>query len=62
MDGQPPYMGETESMEQHYKQGHVPKRKDCTVCRQTSGLVVRHRSRSDRAEMFGTLHVDLIGP
>eukprot|EP00975_Prorocentrum_lima_P013699 2914398-Prorocentrum_lima.AAC.1 len=32
---------ETESLEQHYKQGHIPKRKDCPVCQQTSGPVVR---------------------
>eukprot|EP00975_Prorocentrum_lima_P063254 12890483-Prorocentrum_lima.AAC.1 len=40
----------TESLEQHYKQGRVPKRKDCPVCQQTSGRVVRHYWRSDGAE------------
>eukprot|EP00975_Prorocentrum_lima_P061529 12880423-Prorocentrum_lima.AAC.1 len=56
-------MEELESFEQHYKQGHIPKRKDCPVCQETSGLVVRQHLRSDRAEMCGpTPHVDLTGP
>eukprot|EP00975_Prorocentrum_lima_P032008 6720764-Prorocentrum_lima.AAC.1 len=42
--------------------GHIPKRKDCPVCQQTSTPVVRHHLRSDRADKFGTLHVDLTGP
>eukprot|EP00975_Prorocentrum_lima_P026289 5526207-Prorocentrum_lima.AAC.1 len=54
-------MVETGSLEQHYKQGSIPKRQDCPVCQQTSGPVVRHHLRSDRAEQFGTLHVDLTG-
>eukprot|EP00975_Prorocentrum_lima_P055948 11729155-Prorocentrum_lima.AAC.1 len=40
----------TESLEQHYKEGHVPKRKDCPVCQQISGPVVRHPLRSDIVE------------
>eukprot|EP00975_Prorocentrum_lima_P062665 12886832-Prorocentrum_lima.AAC.1 len=43
-------MGEPEGLGQHYKQGLIPKRKDCPVCQQTSGPVVRHHLRSDRAE------------
>eukprot|EP00975_Prorocentrum_lima_P026875 5652038-Prorocentrum_lima.AAC.1 len=50
------------SLVQHYKQRHVPKRKGCPLCQHTSGPVARHRLRSDRAETFGTLHVDLTGP
>eukprot|EP00975_Prorocentrum_lima_P019510 4108184-Prorocentrum_lima.AAC.1 len=50
-----------EGLYQHYKQGHTPKRKDWPVCQQTSGPVVRHHLRSDRAEKYGTLHVDLTG-
>eukprot|EP00975_Prorocentrum_lima_P059910 12561393-Prorocentrum_lima.AAC.1 len=30
-------MGDPEGLEQHYKQGHIPKRKDCPVRQQTSG-------------------------
>eukprot|EP00975_Prorocentrum_lima_P023939 5037655-Prorocentrum_lima.AAC.1 len=55
-------MGDPEGLEQHYKQGHIPKRTDCPVCQQTSGPVVRHHLKSDRAEKLGTLHVDLTGP
>eukprot|EP00975_Prorocentrum_lima_P008128 1738790-Prorocentrum_lima.AAC.1 len=55
-------MGDPEGLEQHYKQGHIPERKDCPVRQQTSGRVVRHHLRSDRAEKFGTLHVGLTGP
>eukprot|EP00975_Prorocentrum_lima_P000325 66064-Prorocentrum_lima.AAC.1 len=55
-------MEETESLEQHYTPGHFPKRKDCPVCQQTSGSVVRHHLRSDGAEQFGTPHADLTGP
>eukprot|EP00975_Prorocentrum_lima_P033720 7076445-Prorocentrum_lima.AAC.1 len=55
-------MEQTESLERHYKQGHVPKRKDCPVYQQTSGPVVRDHLSSDRAKKFGTLHVDLTGP
>eukprot|EP00975_Prorocentrum_lima_P051461 10777226-Prorocentrum_lima.AAC.1 len=54
--------GEPESLEQHYKQGHIPKRKDCPVCQQTSGPVVQHHLRSHRAAKLGTLHADLTGP
>eukprot|EP00975_Prorocentrum_lima_P022742 4788905-Prorocentrum_lima.AAC.1 len=43
-------MGDPEGLEQHYKQGHIPKRQDCPVCQQTSGPVVRHHIKSDRAE------------
>eukprot|EP00975_Prorocentrum_lima_P049891 10440837-Prorocentrum_lima.AAC.1 len=43
-------MADTESLEQHYKQGHAPKRTDCPICQQTSGPVVRHQLRSDGAE------------
>eukprot|EP00975_Prorocentrum_lima_P017814 3757299-Prorocentrum_lima.AAC.1 len=43
-------MGESEGLEQRYKQGHTPKRKDCSVCQQTSGPVVRHHLRSYRAD------------
>eukprot|EP00975_Prorocentrum_lima_P061688 12881324-Prorocentrum_lima.AAC.1 len=25
-------MGDLEGLEQHYKQGHIPTRKDCPVC------------------------------
>eukprot|EP00975_Prorocentrum_lima_P036191 7613466-Prorocentrum_lima.AAC.1 len=54
-------MGDPDGLEQHYKQGHMPKRKDCPVCQQTSGPVVRHHLRLDRAETFRTLQVDLTG-
>eukprot|EP00975_Prorocentrum_lima_P029423 6179418-Prorocentrum_lima.AAC.1 len=55
-------MGYPEGLVQHYKQGHIPKRRDCPVCQQTSGPVVRHHLRSDRSAKCGTLHVDLMGP
>eukprot|EP00975_Prorocentrum_lima_P001265 273141-Prorocentrum_lima.AAC.1 len=55
-------MAEPEGLEQHYKQGLIPTRKDRPVCQHCSGLVVRHHLRSDRAEKYGTLHVDLTGP
>eukprot|EP00975_Prorocentrum_lima_P029380 6170107-Prorocentrum_lima.AAC.1 len=45
-----------EGLEQRYKQGPIPQRKDCPTCQQTSGPIVRHHLRSDRAETFGTLH------
>eukprot|EP00975_Prorocentrum_lima_P021031 4428928-Prorocentrum_lima.AAC.1 len=46
-------MKESESLE-HYKQGHIPKRKDCPVCQHPSGPVVGLHLRSDRAENFDT--------
>eukprot|EP00975_Prorocentrum_lima_P070337 12931352-Prorocentrum_lima.AAC.1 len=36
----------TKSLEQHDKQGHVPKRMDCPVCQDTSGPVARQQWRS----------------
>eukprot|EP00975_Prorocentrum_lima_P054232 11375689-Prorocentrum_lima.AAC.1 len=55
-------MEDPESLEQYYKQGHVPKRKDCPACQETSGPAVRHHLTSYRAEKYGTLHVNLTGP
>eukprot|EP00975_Prorocentrum_lima_P017330 3663696-Prorocentrum_lima.AAC.1 len=55
-------MEDIESLQQHYRQCHTPKRKGCPVCQQTSGPVVRRHLRSETAEKFGTLHVDLTGP
>eukprot|EP00975_Prorocentrum_lima_P029519 6197249-Prorocentrum_lima.AAC.1 len=43
-------MGESETSEQHYKQGHAPKRKDRPAYHNTSHPVVRHHLRSYRSE------------
>eukprot|EP00975_Prorocentrum_lima_P071230 12936523-Prorocentrum_lima.AAC.1 len=49
-------------MEEHVRNGRIPKRKDCPKCQQAQGPVVRHFQRATRFETFGTLHMDLTGP
>eukprot|EP00975_Prorocentrum_lima_P066460 12909367-Prorocentrum_lima.AAC.1 len=49
-------------MEEHIRNGHIPKRRDCPSCQQAQGPVVRHHQHPTRLEKFGTLHVDLTGP
>eukprot|EP00975_Prorocentrum_lima_P066879 12911778-Prorocentrum_lima.AAC.1 len=48
--------------EEHIRNGHIPKRRDCPICLQVRGPVVRHHQHPTRFEKFGALHVDLAGP
>eukprot|EP00975_Prorocentrum_lima_P016446 3486360-Prorocentrum_lima.AAC.1 len=48
--------------EDHIRYGHIPKRKDCPICQEAQGPVVRHYQHPTRFEKYGTLHVDLTGP
>eukprot|EP00975_Prorocentrum_lima_P023898 5028874-Prorocentrum_lima.AAC.1 len=49
-------------MEEHIRNGHIPKRRDCPICQQAQGPVVRHHQHPAMFEKFGTLRVDLTGP
>eukprot|EP00975_Prorocentrum_lima_P026045 5476378-Prorocentrum_lima.AAC.1 len=49
-------------MEEHIRNGHIPKRRDCPICQQIQGSFVRHHQPPTRFEQFGTLHVDVTGP
>eukprot|EP00975_Prorocentrum_lima_P064360 12897086-Prorocentrum_lima.AAC.1 len=49
-------------MEEHIRNGHIPKRRDCPICQQAQGPVVRHHQHPTRFETFGTLHVDWTEP
>eukprot|EP00975_Prorocentrum_lima_P070322 12931287-Prorocentrum_lima.AAC.1 len=37
-------------MEEHIRNGHIPKRKDCPICQQAQGPVVRHYQHPTRFE------------
>eukprot|EP00975_Prorocentrum_lima_P066383 12908889-Prorocentrum_lima.AAC.1 len=49
-------------MEEHIRNGHIPKQRDFPICQQAQGPVVRYHQHPTRFEKFGTLHVDLTGP
>ena len=49
-------------LEQHEREGHFPKRKDCAVCQQADGPVNKHRTVEEENKGMHTLHVDLSGP
>eukprot|EP00975_Prorocentrum_lima_P061079 12807476-Prorocentrum_lima.AAC.1 len=49
-------------MEEHIRNGHIPKKKECPVCQQSQGPVDRHYQHPTTFEQFGTRHVDLTGP
>eukprot|EP00975_Prorocentrum_lima_P065395 12903220-Prorocentrum_lima.AAC.1 len=49
-------------MQEQFRNGHTPQRKDCPICQQAQGPVVRHHQHPTMFEMYRTLHVDLTGP
>eukprot|EP00975_Prorocentrum_lima_P002534 557752-Prorocentrum_lima.AAC.1 len=49
-------------MEEYIRNGHISTYKDCPICQQAQGPVVRHYQHPTRFDICGTVHVDLTGP
>eukprot|EP00975_Prorocentrum_lima_P017628 3720322-Prorocentrum_lima.AAC.1 len=48
-------------MEEHIRNVHIPKRRNCPICQEAQGPVVRHHQHPTMIGNIGTLHVDLTG-
>ena len=56
------YDRESLDLEQHGRDGHVPKRKDSAVCQQADGPIKKHKRVEDADKGMHTEHVGLSGP